>query len=77
MNSRGGHDVPPDRIEARFPRTLANLPGAVAAASHAVLLDNDLPEAPYRFVAWLENGRLVRTSDLMPAWARAVVSSGS
>ncbi len=76
VSSRAGHDVPPDRIQARYPRTLANLPGAVAAVSHAVLLDNDLPQAPYRFVAWFENGRLVRASDLVPSWARAVLPAG-
>ncbi len=75
VRSRAGHDVPPDRIQSRYPRTLANLPGAIGAASHAVLLDNDLPEAPYRFVARFEDGDLVRASDLTPAWARAVLSA--
>jgi len=75
VSSRAGHDVPADRIESRYPRTLANLPRAVSVASHAVLLDNDLPEAPYRFVAWFKDGRLVRASDSVPSWARAVVGA--
>ncbi len=73
VSSRAGHDVPPDRIQSRYPRTLANLPGAIMAASQAVLLDNDLPDAPYRFVARFENGVLVRASGLVPTWARAVL----
>ena len=73
VGSRGGHDVPADKIPARYARTLANLPGAVEAASIAVLLDNDLAEAPYRFVALFENGSLVRSSELAPEWAKAVL----
>jgi predicted ABC-type ATPase len=73
VKSRGGHDVPADKLQARYARTLANLPGAVEAASIAVLLDNDLAEAPYRFVALFENGSLVRSSELAPEWAKAVL----
>lgn len=69
---RGGHDVPPDRLKARYPRTLANLERAVSLASVGLLLDNDLAESPYRFVALLENGRVVRRSGLRPAWAKGV-----
>jgi len=73
VGSRGGHDVPADKIRARYARTLANLPGAIEAASIAVLLDNDLAEAPYRFVALFENGSRVRSSELAPEWAKAVL----
>ena len=73
VTSRGGHDVPQDRMRSRFPRTLANLPRAVARSSVALLLDNDLPDAPYRFVALFENGRLIRRSERTPDWAQAVV----
>jgi predicted ABC-type ATPase len=65
--------VPADKIQARYARTLANLPGAIEAASMALLLDNDLAEAPYRFVALFDNGSLVRSSDLAPEWAKAVL----
>ncbi|MGH9391650.1 MAG: zeta toxin family protein, partial [Vicinamibacteria bacterium] len=73
VSSRRGHDVPADKIEARYARTLANLPGAIEAASIAVLLDNDLAEEPYRFVALFERGSLVRSSELRPEWAKAVL----
>jgi predicted ABC-type ATPase len=72
--SRAGHDVPDRRIEERYPRTLANLPGAVAAASAAVLLDNDSVEAPYRFVAFFQDGTLARRSRLSPKWAARVLA---
>jgi len=70
--ARGGHDVPDERIEERYPRTLANLPGAVAAASEALLLDNDSVEEPYRFIALFRDGALVRRSRRPPQWAATV-----
>jgi predicted ABC-type ATPase len=77
VDSRAGHDVPAEKIAARYARTLANLPGAVEASSVAVPLDNDLADEPYRFVALFENGSLVRSSDLAPEWARASLRSKS
>jgi len=71
--SRGGHDVPADKIQPRYARTLANLPDALDAASIAILLDNDLAESPFRFVALFESGTLVRTCQLTPEWAKAVL----
>lgn len=73
VRSRAGHDVPAERIRARYPRTLANLPGAVTAASVAVLLDNDLPDQPFRFVVQFENGIPVRASGLKPQWAERLL----
>jgi predicted ABC-type ATPase len=73
VESRGGHDVPADRVRERYARTLRNLPHAVAAASVAVLLDNDLADKPYRFVALFQNGKTIRISGLRPQWAKAVL----
>lgn len=72
--ARAGHDVPDQRIDERYPRTLANLPGAVSAASVAVLLDNDLADQPYRFVALFEDGQLAQRSRLSPHWAAGVLT---
>lgn len=74
VESRGGHDVPADRIRERYGRTLRNLPAAVAAANVAVLLDNDLADEPYRFVALFESGLRKRASRLRPAWAIGVMT---
>jgi predicted ABC-type ATPase len=38
--SRGGHDVPADKIAARYERTLQLLPRAVRAAHRSVIFDN-------------------------------------
>lgn len=36
----GGHDVPPDRIESRYHRSLHQLPAAVDLCYHAFMFDN-------------------------------------
>jgi hypothetical protein len=38
--SEGGHDVPKDRIIARYHRTLALMPEAISLADRALLFDN-------------------------------------
>ncbi|MBX3275305.1 MAG: AAA family ATPase [Sandaracinaceae bacterium] len=64
----GGHPVPLARIEARFPRTLANLRTALGFVDVAWIFDNSSVEVPFRFVARWERGRRVRRSRLRPAW---------
>ncbi len=38
--AQGGHDVPTDRIIARYQRTMALLPAAIAACNQATIFDN-------------------------------------
>lgn len=63
---RGGHDVPADKIVARYARSLALLPRAVAASSRAYLFDNS--GQAHRPVAEYEDGRLVAADTMLPAW---------
>lgn len=64
----GGHDVPEDRIVARFPRTLANLRGALGFVDVAVVLDNSSARSPYRLIATWRGGRQeYRVAD-PPSW---------
>lgn len=42
----GGHDVPHDRIVARYERTMALLPEAIVECDSAVLFDNSLRHLP-------------------------------
>ena len=43
----GGHDVPPDKIVARYVRSLANLPDAMPHLSRAFFFDNSGAEMHY------------------------------
>lgn len=63
-----GHDVPDDRLESRYPRTLENLRRARAAVDVALVLDNSSPRMPYAFVALWIDGVPVRHVEPLPDW---------
>lgn len=56
----GGHDVPPDKIRARWHRSLANLPWFAARASAFWVFDNsdEHPEVPPPLTAAGRSGAL-------------------
>jgi predicted ABC-type ATPase len=66
---RGGHDVPDEKIEARFPRTFDNLRQALTVVDEALLLDNSSSDQPFRFVAAFKAGKRQRRKGCAPAWA--------
>jgi predicted ABC-type ATPase len=71
----GGHDVPSERILARYPRTLANLQKAVRLADAALLHDSEtvLPGA-HRLIAACEGKRTQVLHEPLPSWASQVLS---
>ena len=74
--ARGGHDVPRERIAARFRRSLENLRQAIAFVPTVELYDNSSVEQPYRPVATFEVGTLrSRMHGVLPRWARGVAPS--
>lgn len=66
--SQGGHDVPAEKLTARFPRTLANLRAAIRELPHVWIYDNDDLRTPFRQVAIFENGRSVSVKAPIPGW---------
>ena len=71
--SQGGHDVPPDKLVARFPRTLANLRAAIRTLPHVWIFDNDDLRKPFRRVAIFEDGRPVGMNPSLPKWLRPLL----
>lgn len=73
----GGHDVPADRILARYPRTLGNLSKAVRLANVAYLYESREIEAggPY-LVAMCQGGQVTEFVEPLPQWARLVLGEG-
>jgi predicted ABC-type ATPase len=65
---KGGHDVPANRLAARYPRTLANLRAAIRELPHVLVFDNEDLRQPFRRVAVFEDGRLTFRAARMPAW---------
>lgn len=70
----GGHDVPDDRLHARFPRTLANLELAIPLVDEAFVFDNSSDLRPFRPVAVFSNGRVVKRFEPLPLWAAPLVA---
>lgn len=68
----GGHDVPDEKIRARFPRTLANLRRALEFVDYAWLFDNSSYDEPYCLVAAFERGRITQRTAVQPAWTRDI-----
>lgn len=67
--TQGGHFVPDEKVHERIPRTLCNIKTAIVLCNRIVLLDNSSLANPFRQVASLENGMLVRLQDPLPPWA--------
>jgi predicted ABC-type ATPase len=72
----GGHDVPDEKLIARFPRIFRNLREAIAFVDHVFLFDNSSAEEPYRFAAEYAAGRFVRRGKVRPAWAAELPTGG-
>ena len=67
----GGHDVPVEKIMARYARTLENLELAIGCLPRVTIYDNSSFEEPFRFVAEFRAGKLrVAADGLPPQWAR-------
>lgn len=54
---QGGHDVPDDKLRARFERTLANLQRAIERLPHVIVFSNEDLSNPYQLIAAYENGQ--------------------
>ncbi len=70
--AEGGHDIPDEKLVARFPRTLENLRQSIAAVDEAFVFDNSSDAEPFRAIAVYANGRIARRLDPIPAWARGL-----
>ena len=66
--SQGGHDVPPEKLVTRFPRTLANLKTAIRDLPQVWVFDNNDLRTPFRQVAVFENGRQVSLNKPVSKW---------
>jgi predicted ABC-type ATPase len=71
--SQGGHDVPHEKLVARFPRIVANLRAAVRELPHVWIFDNDDLRTPFRLLAVCESGRVVTLSRPIPKWLHGVL----
>ena len=66
--SQGEHDVPSEKLRARFPRTLANLKSAIDSLPHVRIYDNSDLSDPFRLVAHFESGTVRDLRQPIPDW---------
>lgn len=72
--AEGGHAVPPTRILARYPRTLAHLVQAVRTADAAVLYDSqDVTPGTHTAVALCKKAWTQELVQPLPAWAQRML----
>jgi predicted ABC-type ATPase len=60
---QGGHDVPDEKIRARFDRTQANLQRAIQRLPYVIIFSNQDLSNPFQFVAHYENGQKMERRD--------------
>lgn len=66
--TRGGHDVPTDKLLARYLRTLNNLARTLQDLPCVLVYNNSDLARPYRFVAEYRDAGTARVADELPAW---------
>jgi len=69
---QGGHDVPRDKIEGRFPRTLKHVREAVALVDRCYVYDNSLLGGSRSLIMSIKKGQRPVEHGPVPEWAREV-----
>jgi predicted ABC-type ATPase len=65
---QGGHDVPTEKLVARFPRTLSNLDRAMQELPVVLVFDNGDLGRPFHKVAEIRDGQVAFSEEKLPAW---------
>lgn len=71
--SQGGHDVPDEKLLARYPRTMQNLREACSRLPHVLIYDNSDLGTPYRHVATFEHAKRTSLAEAVPTWLRSIM----
>ena len=65
---QGGHDVPAEKLAARFPRTMRNLARAIQRLPYVLVFDNTELAHPFRQAAEFRVGKLQSANEPIPRW---------
>jgi predicted ABC-type ATPase len=69
----GGHGVPADKLEGRYPRTMENLRLAMLRLPLVLVYDNDDLRDPHRFSAATEGGKVIELVEPVPKWLKPLL----
>lgn len=75
--TQGGHDVPEEKIRARYERNQRYILQAVEMADLAQVFDSSKANAPARHILTFRVGVLEKTSDDLPIWVANFYDLGS
>lgn len=70
----GGHDVPLERIAARYERMRKNVKLALPFVDLAIIVDNSSLDHPMRPIASTACGEILNREPSLPSWAEDVLS---
>ena len=71
---KGGHNVPTDKVLARYPRVMENISTAKSVADQFFVFDNLRLDQAHNFVMHLREGVIQRVSDYQPKWSQKLFS---
>lgn len=71
--SKGGHNVPNEKLRSRFSRTLANLELAIYELPHVWVFDNTNLRKPFHLIVKFEWGKAIELSSRAPKWLRLIL----
>lgn len=66
----GGHNVPEDKIIARYIRNQPLIHQAVLKGNRSFVYDNSLLNSPPQLILSFAHGRIERVADSIPAWVK-------
>jgi predicted ABC-type ATPase len=72
----GGHNVPPDKVVSRIPRTLAHIKKVIPLCDQVRVFDNSRLDDPYKPVITIQSGVSELHMQPLPVWAAAFISNG-
>lgn len=70
--AEGGHDVPEDKIRARYERSAPLVRAAVMRADRGMVFDNSQLNTPSLQMLVFANGRLIQAASVLPGWIRRI-----
>jgi predicted ABC-type ATPase len=69
--SKGGHDVPVDKLTTRYPRVMENLRQSMLRLPLVLIYDNDDLREPYRFCGAVGMGKVLEAGTV-PEWLQGL-----
>ena len=71
---QGGHDIPDEKLIARYPRSLQNLRSAVRTLPEVLIFDNSGSQRYFQFVAEFTAGTPQIPQAELPPWLQSLIA---